>query len=1095
MNSRILIRFHTLSLLRALSKTLVAFVLPLILICLHCETAKANPAVTSISVSKANVLPGETITVTVKINLALNCTVFMSSDGLQGTFNPTQVFITNGQLTGTTTFTVPTNAIDSRIMLGAKTYRPNGQNNGSVSIGINVFPGVPVLSPGVPTNAANQPVVPFSCQKLVGFINARNGNAHIKIHDPVATRGYPLTCNIHLDSQAIEMNRAMMSATFTYDIHVGRMTVYDSAGQPSSHWSLVDGDGTRLDFGIDSSPPTPGAGIFSQLAPTGSGFSVTNAGPPESIHSAGNFRYAFDTQGRLLSITDPTGNQQTLAYDTLYRLTQVFDVNTGKYILFNYPTTSSMNISYFVENGGAGSYLSYQDGGLSSITISNPTSVSYSVSIVHNASGPNFSSVTQDGDPNSTMNFFYGTKQYTTSTPLVTLANEYDAASSTNISWNYFPTTPGAVSRIVISNRTGGATYHDLDARGNTISGTLAIPFTGAPQSPVFTTQYDSNDLPIASSDGIVSSSAVYNSNGTIASSTDNQNNTSLLTYNGVDLTSSQDPTQILQNVYDRIVYGDSAQPHVPTSTTDTLGNTWTIGHNQYGQITTATPPAGSPLGVGTVDYFSQTSYPANNRGYPSSSIDGNGNRISFGSYDNLGDLTSILTIPTLTPGSPANPAYVTKFRYDSSQRLTSVILPDGKKRQSIYNGRVLAQTIDEANTTINYNFGSACLNLMQMSGPLGWTLNWAYDFDKQLTDFTDARGKVTHYSYGVNGESTGVSYPDLSVSSLLYNTQGQVREATNARGQSVDFSYDNLERLQTVSYPTTGNPAITYAYNADDTISSVTDATGTHTFTYLSNGWLQSVSHDYSVSGLTALQEMSYTYFPDGLRKSMTWKSGGSVVGTWTNSYDPGGRLTGVTNSFGETSNYVYDGEDKLTRQTNANGTTLDIGYNQNRSWRTSLINKFGSSTLSSYAMTFDAGLNTVGNLTKVVELGGGTETFGFDALYRLTGETRTGANSLTNTFAYDLAGNLTSLNGDTRTYDDANKLASFPGSSIAHDLDGNVTGLSGTNTPSGSFTWDENDRLAQQSNVSATVSYGYGASGLRTWSQSGSNAKTFYL
>ena len=1079
--------------IRDVSVSLLTFLLPLLLMLTHSRVANAIPAVNSISVSNAIMLPGKPITVTVRINFSQDCTVYLSSNNSQGVFNPNSVFIPTGSLSGTTSFTVPSNTVDSIVRIRAFTFGLNGTINGSVSIDVRISHKVPALSPGTPTNAANQPVVPFSCQKLAGYINACTGNAHCTIHDPVATRGYPLICNIHLDSHTLEMTRAMMSATFTYDIHIGRMTVYDLLARPTSHWSLVDGDGTQLDFGLDNSPPAPTTGIFCQLIQTGSGFSVVNAGPPESINSAGNFNYTFDTQGRLLSIVDPARNLQTLAYDASHRLTKVTDANTTKSIVFNYANASSPNISSIVENGGTTRTLTYADGGLSGISVSNSPSPSYSVSIVNNPAGPNFSSITQDGDQNSTMYFSYETRQYSATTPFQTLANEYDAASSTNINWDSSPTTPGAVQRVVISNAKGGTTVHDLDERGNTLTGTLGTPFTGAPQSPVFTTQYDGNDLPIVSSDGVTSTSAVYTGNGQISSSTNIQNNSTSLTYNGVDLTSSQDPMQALLGVFNRILYGDSSQPHVPTSMTDTLGNTWTMGHNQFGQLTTATPPAGSPLGVEAITYYETAGSPF--LGYPSGITDGNGTTTTFDSYDAMGDLTSVTTNPAPFGIAPTKPRNTTKFVYDASQRLVKVTLPDGKTRQSFYNGRVLSQTIDEANTSIFYYFGSACLNLKGMSGPLGWSLNWAYDLDKQLTDFTDARGNITHYSYGVNGESTGVAYPDLSGSSLLYTTQGQVRRATNSRSQNVDFSYDNLERLQTVSYPTTANPSITYAYNADDTISSVTDATGTHTIAYFSNGWIQSVTHDYSVSGLSALQEMTYTYFPDGLRKSMTWKSGGAVVGTWINSYDASGNLIRVTNSFGEASNYMYDRENKLTRQTNANGTILNIAYNDSRGWVKSLEYKSGSSTTSSYAMTFDAGLNTVGNLTKVVDLGGGTETFGFDALYRLTGETRTGANSLANTFAYDLAGNLTSLNGDTRTYDNANKLTSFPGSSIAYDLDGDITSLSGANVPSGSFVWDENSKLTQQSNGSATVSYGYGASGLRTWSQSGSNAKTFYL
>ena len=55
----------------------------------------------------------------------------------------------------------------------------------------------------------------------------------------------------------------MGNAAFTYDLHLTTGTLYDSGGGASTHWILVDGDGTRLDFGVSSGAPTPGPGIFS----------------------------------------------------------------------------------------------------------------------------------------------------------------------------------------------------------------------------------------------------------------------------------------------------------------------------------------------------------------------------------------------------------------------------------------------------------------------------------------------------------------------------------------------------------------------------------------------------------------------------------------------------------------------------------------------------------------------------------------------------------------------------------------------------------------------------------------------------------------
>ncbi len=230
------------------------------------------------------------------------------------------------------------------------------------------------------------------------------------------------------------------------------------------------------------------------------------------------------------------------------------------------------------------------------------------------------------------------------------------------------------------------------------------------------------------------------------------------------------------------------------------------------------------------------------------------------------------------------------------------------------------------------------CGALTGTSGPLNWSLGWAYDGDHDLSVFTDARIKQTHYVYGLAGELKQVVMPDGSTSSLLYDNSGRIRQAINGRTHAMSIGYDDLDRIQTLTPASGGGAPIQYSYNVDDSNHQIIDGTGTTTFNYLPNKWLASVVYDYNASGLTAVQELDYSYFPDGSRQSLTWKSGGNVIGVWNYSYDVGGRLIGLSNSWNENTSWQYDGESKLTRQQNANGTRLDIGYNQARGWPTSL-------------------------------------------------------------------------------------------------------------------------------------------------------------
>src|SRR5258708_2000501 len=105
------------------------------------------------------------------------------------------------------------------------------------------------------------------------WIDAHSGDLGVEVDDPVATRGYPLTCNIAFNSQGVETARPMGNATFTYDIHVAQQMIYTSPGVGALHWIVMDGDGSRLDFGLASGNPSGVPGIFSHLTlPNGGGY-------------------------------------------------------------------------------------------------------------------------------------------------------------------------------------------------------------------------------------------------------------------------------------------------------------------------------------------------------------------------------------------------------------------------------------------------------------------------------------------------------------------------------------------------------------------------------------------------------------------------------------------------------------------------------------------------------------------------------------------------------------------------------------------------------------------------------------------------------
>lgn len=917
-----------------------------------------------------------------------------------------------------------------------------------------------VPASGAPEAGPSRDGVCLKCGDDLVQLGLASGNVLTTHTDPIATRGYPLTVNISVNSQTLETNRAMGAATFTYDIHVGTQTVYDANCSSSTHWMVADGNGRRLDYGLASGAPAAGSGVFSQLVQVSGGYQLQNAGPPEAVGDAGNFTYVFDSSGRLTQVTDWAGNAQQLTYSG-GQLTQVLDVNTGKAVTFVY---SNGCISQVVRGGGASkSILTYTSGIFTAV--SDQTQAGAQVKGVTYAYNTDGSPASVQSSGGSAISFNYTALPSSSCSGQVLVANATDSLGATQIDYKADP-SPGAARSIKVTNAKGGTFTRDFNSQGDLIQVTTPV-LAGATLPTAVAYSYNAmRRVTAVAVNGTQTTSLAYNALGAVTSYADALAHTWSWTYNGVDPTGGSDPV----NATETLAYADPAQPHIPTTFTDSGGHVWSAGHNAYGQITSVTPPTGSPTGSATVVYNEQGS----NRGYPASVTDANGNVTTFNSYDPLGDLTAFSTYPNV---NTTNTALLT---YDAVQRPTGVQHPDGKTAFLTYTGRDMTQTTDEAGTQYNMSYCAPCGVLTGITGPLGWTLGWTLDGDRDLSGFTDARGKVTHHTYGPAGELRQTTYPDGSTLGLLYDNAARVRQVTNGRGQLTTATYDAADRLTGVAFPTTGAPPISYAYNADNSLAQVTDAAGTTTFAYTATGQVQSVAYDYSASGLTGVQTVAYTYNPDGSRATITWTNGTTAVGTWSYLYDPGGRLTTVTNPWGEITSWNYDGEDKVTSQTNANTTSLTLGYNQARGWPTSLTWKQGATPFASYALTYDQGLNTVGNLTGVTE-GAGAVSYGYDALYRLTSEARTGANANAHSYGYDLAGNRLTADSITCTFDNANKVASITGGSFGHDGDGNVTTRSAAGIAPIWASWNTLSQATQLGGYGQPMAYTYDGLGRR--------------
>ena len=166
-------------------------------------------------------------------------------------------------------------------------------------------------------------------------------------------------------------------------------------------------------------------------------------------------------------------------------------------------------------------------------------------------------------------------------------------------------------------------------------------------------------------------------------------------------------------------------------------------------------------------------------------------------------------------------------------------------------------------------------------------------------------------------------------------------------------------------------------------------------------------------------------------------------------------------------------DGTNLTVHYTYKNGS----GSNTTTTLVDTLTYKNGTSTQRSFGYTYDE----LGNITSVTDSGGENSSYTYDAQNQLTQEVIGGS---TYVYSYDTYGNIRSVSGaESKTFTYGNtkwldQLTAYNGASITYDGIGNPTSYYN----GASMTWSRGRELTSYTTEEGTVSYTYGADGIRT-------------
>ena len=327
-------------------------------------------------------------------------------------------------------------------------------------------------------------------------------------------------------------------------------------------------------------------------------------------------------------------------------------------------------------------------------------------------------------------------------------------------------------------------------------------------------------------------------------------------------------------------------------------------------------------------------------------------------------------------------------FVRDAQGRITQITDPEGKTFLYTYDaaGDLVGVNLPDVATPLKYEYASGHFFLKGIDARGNTEAATTYYADGRLQSETDAMGKTTTYAYDLATNTTRITHPDNTGTTVeKYDSRGLLLSTTDPLGRTTSYTYDaNLnKRTETDALGKT----TTYDYDANGNLRSVTDPLGkTQQFTLNEVGQpvtttdqlgkVRTLSYDESYNLSSISDEL-------GVPIAFTWNERGNPLtradanGKVTRfSYDAYGNVLSKTDPLGHTTSYSYDMMGRVLTMTDPRGVTR-FGYDA-MGRMLSVIDPLSNETRYEY----DAN----GNRTAVIDAKGRTTRYEYDAGNRVS-------------------------------------------------------------------------------------------------------------
>jgi RHS repeat-associated protein len=346
---------------------------------------------------------------------------------------------------------------------------------------------------------------------------------------------------------------------------------------------------------------------------------------------------------------------------------------------------------------------------------------------------------------------------------------------------------------------------------------------------------------------------------------------------------------------------------------------------------------------------------------------------------------------PAVNPDNATN--VTTKFEYDLAGNLRFVTNPLKHK------GEIKYDSAHRKTEIVDFEGGSSTLeydkvnNLVKVTDAEGNTTSYSVDELDRLVSVTNAENETVGYTYDLVGNRTQLIQPDSTVTlyefdgvyrlnkvhenyrpgvdpgndvnavtAYSYDRRGLLKGIVNANNAETLFAHNGVGKMIQETDPL--GMAWEYAYDGNRNRTSRKDAKGDLTeYGFLPDDMLQSISYADGTA-------VAYEYDPNNNRTKMTDKLGAT---SW--SFDPLNRATEQNDPFNRVLAYSYDADSNRVGMTYPDGNQVAYAYSPN-SWLKKMTDPAGQE--------INYNRDLVGNLTKIANPNQTETDIEYDKVYR---------------------------------------------------------------------------------------------------------------